>query len=264
MEHVSYYRLSGYTRYFTVADDPRHEAFRDGVTFDDVINLYIFDRRLRGLMSEAFERIEIALKGHLAYHGSTLIGPFWMTDSANFDRGRHPKVMELIDAACIPKDGKHKQQFLDAFSKKYSDPYPPAWMITEVLSFHGASIVYNFARGTVRVPIATAFDVHQSVLESWLHALVFSRNVCAHHGRLWNRRFTIDPMIPKAYRDVWPEGVRNKLYIRCCIVHHLLKDLGGDRTWTERLHALITNRPNVPLSQMGFPNDWEAQRFWGL
>ncbi|MDE6380839.1 MAG: Abi family protein, partial [Muribaculaceae bacterium] len=24
-------------------------------------------------------------------------------------------------------------------------------------------------------------------MESWLHAIVYVRNICAHHSRLWNR-----------------------------------------------------------------------------
>ena len=265
LEHISYYRLSGYTRYFTRADDDKHEQFRDGVTFNDVINLYIFDRRLRSLMAEAFERVEIAVKGQLAYHGSTLIGPFWMTDPANFDAGSHGKIAKIIEEACRPpRSGKHKQQFLEAFFRKYSDPVPPAWMLTEVMSFHGASLIFNHSRGSVRVPVAKAFAVHQSILESWLHSLVFARNVCAHHGRFWNRRFTIEPKIPKNYEGVWPESSRNRLYVTCCILHHLLSGLGGDTTWTPRLRELISNRPNVPLDQMGFPEDWDDLPFWGF
>lgn len=264
LKHVSYYRMSGYTRYFTDGSSPPGERFRAGITFTDVIDLYVFDRHLRILMAEAFERLEVSLKGQLAYQGATQFGPFWMTDPANFDAGQHLHIQKLVDEACaMPRDGKHKQQFMDAYYKKYADCYPPAWMLTEVLSFHGASKVYKHAKGAIRVPIAASFGVHQEVLASWLHALVFARNVCAHHGRFWNRRFTIEPKIPKNYRGLWPEDRRNKLYITCCIVHHMLTRISGEQHWSSRLRALINRRPpNLPLSQMGFPEDWERQSFW--
>ena len=59
-------------------------------------------------------------------------------------------------------------------------------------------------RGDSRIRIARTFYVQHDILESWLHALAFGRNVCAHNARIWIRRFTIKPKIPKEYRDVWP------------------------------------------------------------
>jgi len=187
-----------------------------------------------------------------------------MSDPGNFDANSHNKIKNIINEACEGKDGKYKQLFLDAFFKKYSNPMPPAWMVTEVVSFHGASMIYKHARGNIRVPIAQQFGVQQDVLASWLHALVFARNVCAHHMRFWNRRFTITAQIPKQYNNSWPDNARDRLYIRCCIVQHLLQRVGGDTTWPARLRKLINERPGVPLSGMGFPDDWEASPFWGF
>lgn len=262
LEYISYYRLSGYTRYFTRGDDERREQFREGVSFSDVVALYVFDRRIRNLLAEAFERIEIAVKGSLAYQGAIASGPFWITEPDNFDRGRHPEVLKLVTDAVIAPEGKHKTQFLDAFYRKYDDNYPPAWMITEVLSFHGISIVYKLAKGAVRKPVADRFEVQQDTLESWLHALVFARNICAHHQRFWNRKLTIKPRIPNPYRGVWPEAAQDRLYITCCIAKHMLDRIPGEGSWGRRLRLLINERPGVPLSQMGFPDDWENGVFW--
>lgn len=264
LEYISYYRLSGYTRYFTREDDPKRESFRDNVQFSDVIGLYVFDRRMRHLLAEAFERIEVAIKGSLAYQGAMLQGPFWITDPANFDNGQHPKVMKLVVDAVVAPEGKHKTQFLDHFYRKHDDNYPPAWMITEVLSFHGASIVFKFARGSIQKPVAAHFGLHPDFLGSWLHALVFARNVCAHHQRFWNRRFTIKPRIPRQYAQVWPDAAQDKLYVTCCIVKHMLDRIPGETTWSARLRELINERPMVPLADMGFPDDWEESPFWGF
>lgn len=264
LEYISYYRLSGYTRYFTRNDDDRREQFRDDSSFSDVVALYVFDRRIRNLLSEAFERIEIAVKGSLAYQGSIISGPFWITDPANFDSGRHPEVMKLVTDAVIAPDGKHKTQFLDAFYRKYNDNYPPAWMVSEVLSFHGASIVFKLAKGAIRKPVADRFGVQQDTLGSWLHALVFARNVCAHHQRFWNRKFTIKPRIPNQYRGLWPEASQDRLYITCCIAKHLLDRIPGEGSWGARLRTLINERPGVPLAHMGFPDDWEQCQIWGF
>lgn len=264
LENISYYRLSGYTRYFSDPGDDKRQLFREGTTLEHVIKLYVFDRLLRSLLSEAFERIEIAFKGTLAHHGAMLAGPQWMTDPSNFNHNKHETVIKLMTEACIPKDGKHKQVFLEAFYTKYSDEFPPAWMVTEALSLGGISTIYKLTKGFIRIPAAAKFDVQQDVLESWMHALTFARNVCAHHARFWNRRFTIEPQIPKMYVGIWPAPARDRLYLRCCIAHHLLQRSGGETTWNARLRALINKRPGVPLSHMGFPDDWEGQAFWGF
>ena len=44
----------------------------------------------------------------------------------------------------------------------------------------------------------------------------------------------------------------------------MLKQLGGDTSWPARLRELIRDRPNVPLSSMGFPEDWEGSAYWGF
>lgn len=264
LENISYYRMSGYTRYFADPDDEKRQKFRVGTTFQNVIDLYVFDRKMRVLMTEAFERIEVAVKGGLAYHGSINAGPFWMCEAGNFDHGHHDKVAVIINRACAPDGDKHKSVFLEAFHKKYSDPVPPAWMITELLSFGAVSIIYKHTKGAIRLPLAARCGVQHDVLESWLHALVFARNVCAHHMRFWNRRFTISPKIPRAYQGVWPENARVSLYLICCIVQHLLQRVGGDQTWATRLRDLVAARPNVPLASMGFPEDWDAKGFWAF
>lgn len=264
LANISYYRLSGYTRYFTRDEDERREQFRPNTSFENVIDLYVFDRKVRHLLAEAFERIEVATKGSIAYHGAIAAGPFWITDPANFDAGRHAAVSKLVIEATEATGEKRKQQFLDHFYRKYSDNYPPAWMITEVLSFHGASVIYKLGRGAIRKPVADQFGVHPDILQSWLHALVFARNVCAHHQRFWNRRFTITPKIPNQYRDAWPDTARERLYSTCCIAKHMLGKIRGDTTWPTRLRDLIRSRPDVPLWQMGFPDDWETKAFWGF
>jgi len=57
LRRVSYYRLSAYFLPFK-----NGESFRPGTEFNDVAGLYIFDRKLRLLVLDAIERIEVALR----------------------------------------------------------------------------------------------------------------------------------------------------------------------------------------------------------
>src|SRR5690625_121561 len=60
LRHIGYYRLSPYTIPFQKAG-PEHRL-RDGTSFDDVLDLYVFDRALRLVVMDALERIEVAVR----------------------------------------------------------------------------------------------------------------------------------------------------------------------------------------------------------
>lgn len=260
---IGYYRLSGYCRYFADYTDPALKKFRQGVAFEQILALYIFDRKLRSLISNALERIEVAVKATMSNAACLSVGPAWLCDEKNFDYGSHAEIMEIIQDAISPNGETQKHIFLKHFFSKYSDPHPPAWMLMETLSFGAFSKIYKRAKGTLRIPVADVFGVQHNILESWLHSLVFVRNVCAHHGRLWNRTFTIRPKIPKRYQGEWPEASQDKLYMVCCILHHMLGIIADDSGWASRLRELIDSRPDVPLKAMGFPDDWSKRPFWG-
>ena len=41
-----------------------------------------------------------------------------------------------------------------------------------------------------------------AILENWLHAISNLRNCCAHHSRVWNRRFMVSVTLP--YNTYYP------------------------------------------------------------
>ncbi|WP_269457399.1 Abi family protein [Brevibacterium sandarakinum] len=44
------------------------QFFREGTSFDDVLDLYVFDRALRLLVMHALERVEVAVRAALTDH----------------------------------------------------------------------------------------------------------------------------------------------------------------------------------------------------
>ena len=86
LKTVGYYRLSGYWFPFRQRNDDDTTIIKDdfiqGVEFDHVIKLYVFDRKLRLLFMEAIERLEVALRVEIAL----LMGrrDAWVHRKANF------------------------------------------------------------------------------------------------------------------------------------------------------------------------------------
>ena len=79
LSNVSYYRMSAYMRPFKKRDavgEPLDD-FVEGTTWDDVYNLYKFDRKLRLLVFDAIERIEIAVRTQVIHQLSLKYGAHW-------------------------------------------------------------------------------------------------------------------------------------------------------------------------------------------
>jgi len=78
----------------------------------------------------------------------------------------------------------------------------PIWMATELLTFGSLSHLYSVLPLELKRKVADIIGVDDKILGGWLHSIVYVRNICAHHSRLWNRTLVIRPRCPKH----WPYG----------------------------------------------------------
>ena len=260
---VSYYRLSGYWFPFRNADD----SFKPGTSFDAVWNRYVFDRRLRLLVMDAIERIEVAVRSQLAHHHSLHYGPFaYATDHGSLPKLKPDEHADFL--LHIKEETKRSHEaFAKHFRTKYGDQhaYLPIWMAAEVMAFGSVLTFFNGARRKEKRPVADAFGLPDAVFGSWLLALHTIRNICAHHGRLWNREFGVKPIIPA--RDNYPNWhdpvvVHNNrafaVLTMCC---WCLARIAPQSHWPKRLAELLKNisrhshcRNGVPDQLAGVPH----------
>ena len=99
LEFIGYYRLSAYM--YPLLQIPKEQhRYKPNTTFSQVIMLYRFDKKLRLLIFNEIEKIEVAVRSAIVNIGSDMMSnPFWMTDSSNFiDAGKFRHTMDLIDA----------------------------------------------------------------------------------------------------------------------------------------------------------------------
>lgn len=256
LKQISYYRLSAYLLPFRDGED-----FRPGTDFNDIAGLYIFDRKLRLLMLDAIERIEVAIRTSITYEIGHTHGPFGHTDPANFSPSfNHGRLMSDLTA----EEGRARETFAAHFRRKYThEAHLPVWMATELLSLGTISKLYEGLAPDLKRRIARAYRIDPQFLASWLHALAYLRNVCAHHKRLWNREFGIKPRFPTRSRE-WLHGLpdNGRLYGMLVVLRHMLLVVSPQCGWRERLFDLYDAHPNVPLSAMGIPVDWRNRPSW--
>ena len=63
LQNISYFHLSGYMYPF-LADKKQHQ-YKPNSSFDNIVNLYRFDRELRVLIFSTIEKIEIAIRSQI-------------------------------------------------------------------------------------------------------------------------------------------------------------------------------------------------------
>ena len=280
LRHIGYYRLSPYAIPFQ-QEGPDH-FFQGTATFDDLLDLYVFDRTLRLLVMDALERVEVAVRAALTDHMSTTHGdPHWYTDPAHFhDRGRHAKFMRLVRDTCdarlrgAPDAGEDSlvhRSALEHYLTTYGSPeFPPSWLIVETLTIGQLTSLYrNLRLRSDRTAVAKSIGLTAPVLESWMGTYVRVRNVCAHHGRLWNLGLGVYPAIPASSSISWltcadslPNRSRKRLYPVLISLQAVLDVVSPRSSWARRLHELLSGRPSMNLAGMGVPENWADDDFW--
>ncbi|MDQ7059262.1 MAG: Abi family protein [Ghiorsea sp.] len=268
LKYISYYRLSIYARSLQLDGSSAHD-FQVGTTFDDILKRYTFDRELRLLVLDAIERIEVALRGTIAYEFSMVAGANWYADSSLFKNSEyfsHAKEMERIGALC----NRSKEVFMQHHKKTY-DSLPPSWKLLEAMTVGEIEKLYvNMDVSDKRVrmarsKVAQSFGVSHSLLDSWFRPVCLLRNICAHHGRLWNRKLIYRPDAPRNPHVQWVShagGDRQKIYMYLCVVQSLMTRVNPHSIWKNRLISLMEKYPEIPRTVMGFHDDWQDDDFW--
>ena len=280
VRNIGYYRLSPYAIPFQQGT-PDH-VFRPGAQFDDLLDLYVFDRTLRLLVMDALERVEVAVRASLTdYMSTSMQDAHWYTKASLFQhQGKHQGFLQIIRRTCedqlcgAPDNGVDAlvhRSALEHYLTTYGTPdLPPSWLMVETLTIGQLANLYrNLKKRSDRTEIAKNIGLTAPVLESWLQTYVRVRNICAHHGRLWNVGLGVYPMIPSSQAISWLAGVdalpdrsRKRLYPVLVSLQSVLDTISPRSSWAERLQTLLGGRPSMNLKGMGVPEDWAEDEFW--
>lgn len=190
LSHVNYYRLAGYGFLF----QKPHDVFIPGTTFEQIVALYSLDEQLRDAVFAVLTPLEIFLRTRIAYELSHRAGTFAHYDLSLYqyeDRGK-------TWLAKLEEDTRESgEPFLTHYKNKYSDfPRLPIWIACEVIHLTSLSRFYSCLSSDSKRLISSFTGIDHGVFATWLHTIVFFRNICAHHGRLWSRNISISPLLP--------------------------------------------------------------------
>lgn len=284
LERLGYYRLSGYwypLRQIDVAASQaqhkpvRQDSFVADSRFEHVVQLYVFDKKLRLLAMDALERIEMAVRVDVAhllgridpaahenpdcFHGN--FSKKIITKGANKGKTAYQvwlgKYEDMLRRA-------RKEPFVSHHMRQYGRL--PIWAAIEIWDFGLLSKLFAGMKHADQDAVAKIYGAPNGIaFAQWLRSLNFIRNVSAHHSRLWNINVVERSPVPSG----WHSGLNNaRPFFYLCLMQQLLSVICPNSTWGQRLtHLLVEEFPKFPdgiLStyDMGVIDGWKDAAPW--
>ena len=261
---VGYYRLTAYLYPFRCKDGSNN--FVPGTSIEKVWRYYRFDRKMRFLLIDAIERIEVAVKAMIVNRFTLTYGAFGYGDTSNFasptNVRRHSELLTFIHSEME----RSKEEFIGHFKAKYDTTNGlPLWMAVEAMTFGNMLTFFRLMKKQDKQAVARRFGISEQVLETWLVSLNYIRNVCAHNGRIWNKVLAVRPSIPKKLAE-WHECQfpvdPSRIYSILTIARFLMRTIAPQSKWPERLVELLSSFRDIPKLSMGIPTDFEQSALW--
>ncbi len=259
LNHISFFRMKSYLHPLRQTGT---RLFKDGAAFEHAYKLYKFDSELRKMICSELEKVEISIRTQLSYILTEYSDVFWFLCTDKFSNPSNHQA--LITKLQSELDRSDDDQVLD-FKKRYCDQFPPSWITMEVTSFGTLSMIYKGLKGgRSKRCVANYYGLSDTVMESWLHAIVYTRNICAHHSRLWNKSLRIRPLIPRqTIHPFLTNSVQNnRIFYILSIILYFLKTVNPKNTFAQRIKELLAKYPSVDIHAMGFTEGWQNEPLW--
>jgi len=285
LRNIGYYRLSGYwypLRKSSIVTNPDgsedrfvQDEYREGATFDNVIQIYTYDKHLRLLLLDVLERIEIALRTDVtlqlgqyspwAYREPQYLDQRFVQDTLP---GTNETQFTKFVSRCDDMYTRSKSDFVVHFRGKYSG-HLPFWSAVELWDFGMLSIFISGLKYRDKRAIAAKYNVPPELLPSWVRTLADVRNICAHHGRLWNKTLVSQPRTANIgiadLLHINDGFAKEKIYSVIAIARHMQRILNPTSTWADSIISLNESFPEAPgieFKQMGYPDNWRGLDLW--
>lgn len=193
---VSYYRLSGYFRYWQKDPDYGDDTFIEGTSFNRIFRLYQAEANLANICKSLLATCELVLRTRFAHYYGEHVAP---TRSFAYGRGfttLPTGQRETVEERILSDLDRSKDLFVDHYRQdvKQGNLYKPEaydrmpiWVAVEALTFGTLSRMIEASGDSgVLDAIAESLNTTRRLLPSQVRSFVYLRNRTSHYGRLWN------------------------------------------------------------------------------
>lgn len=279
IENISYFRLKAYFTPFKVSDT-KGSSFIQGASFDDIKNLYEFDSNLRKTIFHYISKIEVSLRAKFdQYVTKECNDPFWYLDSSLFVDTKEKRDKLVSTVSSVRKEfhnskleycTHYKTKYKNTKSSLFSD-LPPAWIAIELMTYGNLkSLLDSINDSAIDMNcLAKEFGAKNfDELKNWMNLIHGVRNICAHHGRLFNRNLPAPTNVKKhlsrsiaLVKTTSDTDQLNRIYSLMAILVVMSKNSNIEINLANDIKALL-HKHNIPpriRHSMGIPNDWENE-----
>lgn len=250
LNDISYFRL---VKAYSLNLKVKNEKYNENITFEHIVQLYLFNANFRQLLFPQIEKIEVNARCRIANYFADQYGVLGYENSKNFvSEEYHDQFLEDISAEL---DRNSKAPFVKNFRENYKDGKLPIYALVEVFSFGTLSKFFKNMKNVDKKAVAKSFGVGYTYLESWLESISYVRNICAHYGRLYNAKLSKTPILYKEYNE---QGIKNnRIFGVLLCIKHLLKNDVHWILFVQDIETLIEKYEGIDIKTMGFPENWK-------
>lgn len=247
LQRLNYYRLSAYS--LTLRKD---DIFYEGVTFNDILQLYDFDVDFRKFVLQYTHLVEIAARSYLAYFHAKEHTPLGYLNQQFFEQSdKHDKFVEKLDSKM-----EHSSDLFVIHHKRVKNETYPIWVAVEEMDFGMLSMFYKNMISEDKGKIAKSnYEIPYRYVETYLQCACVARNIAAHGGRFYNR-INLSPKVkfPKSFKDA--NVSRDRPFAYVCAIYALLADVHKAGMINE-LKRLFEKHSFAESQRLDFPANWE-------
>lgn len=250
LNDISYFRLM---KAYSLNLKIRNDRYYENVTFEHIVELYLFNSNFRQLIFAQIEKIEINTRCRLANYFAEQYGVLGYENADNFVSEEYHK--QFLNDMESELNRNAKAPFVRNFRENYEGGKLPIYALVEVFSFGTLSKFYKNMKNQDKKSVARKFGVGYTYFESWLESISYVRNICAHYGRLYNAKLSKTPMLYKEYSE---KGIgNNRIFGVLLCMKQLLSDDVHWNLFVQDIETLIDKYDGVDIKTMGFPATWK-------
>lgn len=251
LNDISYFRL---IKAYSLNLKTNEGRYRENITFQQLVDLYLFNANFRQIIFPEIEKIEINVRCRISNYFAEKYGVLGYLEADNFVNVKYHQ--EFLKDVHEEIRRNSKAPFVKNFRMNYAGGMLPIYALVEVFSFGTLSKFYKNMKNPDKKAIAKSFGIGYTYLESWLESISYVRNICAHYGRLYNAKLSKTPMLYKEYSEA---GIGNNriLGVLLCL-KHILKNDNHWNMFVDKIEILFDKYENVDITTMGFKENWKA------
>ena len=250
LNDISYFRL---IKAYSLNLKPKNGNYVDKVTFEQLVELYLFNANFRQIIFPEIEKIEINVRCRIANYFAEQYGVLRYLEADNFVNPEYHQ--SFIDDIEEEIRRNSKAPFVKNFRDNYEGGQLPIYALVEVFSFGTLSKFYKNMKNPDKKAVAKSFGVGYTYFESWLESISYVRNICAHYGRLYNAKLSKTPMLYKEYSEA---GIgNNRIFGVLLCLKQLLKNDSHWKIFVQNIELLFEKYESVDIKTMGFPENWK-------